>query len=248
MSVSDQKDLDQGDAGATPLETNDAASRDDGGSAFLKRFGPVLFETAILGAASDEERQEVAQNFAMAPLTDFESIKGLFRLCAHVEHEEHRPEDARVLLEYAKGASKTFLQHRTSKQKQGLCLQYRVGKTVIISVGHGLNEGYVEWLTQRMLADSKIRAAVGPQGPTEKEEPSGTYLIEVRFAQRLASLFGEELLGRAYLGNMEPFEQFMNTVDARLGRGAFFELLRMSDDGEWKQAFSLLKQAEMGVR
>lgn len=57
----------------------------------------------------------------------------------------------------------------------------------------------------------------------------------------MISIFGEHLVGKAYFGDFDTFEELMNSVDARLGPGAFVRLLQLSDQGDWKQVFMLLK-------
>lgn len=140
MSTSGSKDRDLPPVGDPPPDDH----AEEGLRTFFRNFLPVIFERAILGAVTDEERAELAHKFAMSPNTDFESINHLLRLCAHVEHNEHRHDDAQVLLQYAKMVSNTFLHHRTEKRRHGLSLQYLFNDTAIVSIGHALNEGYTE--------------------------------------------------------------------------------------------------------
>jgi hypothetical protein len=226
---------------------SDLKNEEDKGKSFIHIFFnklfPAIFVKAIMEAESDNERQELAESFG-GRLDDYDSIKDLFYMIADIQYREKREEDAKILLKYAKVTSNSFLHQKTQKVKNGLSLQYMFNGKVIASIGHALNEGFTE-RTGRSVMDKYVEQVPSFTTPEEyerfKEYVKGRYLLEVKFADKLVDMFGEQLVGRAYFGDFDDLESLMRAVDERLGEKAYVQLLLLSDAGEWREVFSLLR-------
>lgn len=236
MAEKDNKDSDRDEG---------ISSEEESTRHFLLWSFPYIFENAILKAKNDVERQQLAEQFGGGPVVDFESLKKLLGYVAYIEREEKREKDSQVLFKYANIAMKVFLQARTQKVKNGLSIQYLFNGEVIASIGHALSEGFTEWTTQKStpkivekLKEMDLFNEVAKHSLGNK---NGTYLLEVKFADRLVNLVGEQLLGKAYFGDVDDLENLARAVDEKLGEGTFMRLLQLSDDGNWREVFWLLK-------
>jgi hypothetical protein len=202
---------------------------------FLLFSFPYIFEESILKAKNDVERRELAEKFGNSPIIDFDSLKKLLGYIRYMEQEQKREEDSQVLLKYAKISMNTFLEEKTQKLKQGLSIQYLFNETVIASMGQALNEGFTEWINRKLTFEND------PDYKYILEKEKGTYFFEVKFADKLVTLVGEKLLGRAYFNSIDDLNNLIETVDEKLGEGTFIRLIQLSDNGNWQEVFHLLK-------
>ena len=238
MNEKDTKDSNR-DEGLSPEEEESARH-------FLLQSFPYIFEKTILEAKNDVERQQLAEQFGRSPVLDFESLKKLLGYISYIEQEEKREKDSQILLKYAKIAMNAFLQARTQKVKSGLSIQHMFDGEVIASIGHALNEGFTEWITRKAIPKiveklKKMDLFNEADYKHTLESEKGTYLLEVKFADKLVALVGEQVVEKACFGDLNDLENLARAVDEKLGDGAFIRLLQLSDDGNWGEVFRLLK-------
>ena len=99
-----------------------------------------------------------------------------------------------------------------------------------------IEEGVVQWLTLR-LTDF-------PDQPLEtvKIRSDYAYPMNVELADRIVRIVGEDLLIRAFLHDAAA--EFVAVLERRLGRFAFQNLVTLTDQGMWREAFRYMAVAE----
>ena len=213
------------------------------GATLMKMMFPTLFEKAILGAQSEEERIKLCEQFVDSPFTEPESIAKLNFHISFLRKEQGRDADADVLSTFARKFNNLFINQKADKVKHGLSVQCMFRGKVFASMGQALNEGYTEWITQKAMDLAKEDEELGPaltEGSKE-EKSDGTYFFEVKFADNLVKMKGEKMVTKAYFGTMDDWQELADDVDADLGNQAFLELLFRSDLGDWKYVFGRLR-------
>lgn len=214
-------------------------------ASLLKRMGPVIFIRAVESAHDEHERRDYAHAFARSPLTDFKTIETTMKFA--VEHDSIAQQEGEAerkieILPYAKASMNTFLAERTDKTKSGLMFQYMYEGRVIISVGHALNEGVTEMLTHEVMTEYGSKSNPKEEADIEAYlDANGTYLIEVKAANLLCERMRKKVVLGAYFGGMDKYQVLAQAVDEALGKGAWMQLLHLTDSGEWMPAFQILR-------
>ena len=119
-------------------------------------------------------------------------------------------------------------------------LYFRNEKDNFFDIGVSLDEGIVQYMTLQICED-KI-----PIKPNDES----TYYFEVKYIERLISMYGEHRVIRATF----PEEYFKDTKEERpidfiynitaisQNKCDFYDLYRYTDNQDWKSAISLLKR------
>lgn len=227
-----------------PKDESLAPEEEEAARRFLQRSFPYVFEQTILDAKTAQEREELARKFGSSSVIDFDSLTNLIGYVGYVRNEG-REEDSLILLQYAKRAMNVFLDVQTAVQKNGISIQYIYQGRVIQSLGHCLNEGVTEMYTQMTLKEMAKDKGTGldftGKNSAEHSNTDGTYLLEVRCAEHLVSIFGDQPIGKAYFGDLEDWQTLVQLVDEKFGAGSFMKLLGLSDQGKWREVFGMLR-------
>jgi hypothetical protein len=218
----------------------------------MKIAAPFIFERALVEEKDDHKREEVVRAFVHSPLTSFETIVGLLRYAAHLSTQGDSSPNRLVVGSYAKKAMNVFLNERTSLIKNGISFQHLFKGTVVHTVGQVLNEGVTEWLARKVsskyLSNDDLRKELLGDSVEDVEtilaelhEKDGTYFFEVKSAELLMAMVGEDMVVKAYLSpEMDDWNALANAYDSYHEPRAFFHLLSLTDHHEWREVFRLL--------
>lgn len=198
--------------------------------------GYAIFTKAILDARA-EERPELVRQFAHSPVLDLPSIQRLFAITLESEVETE------VLRKSARQLLSVVVAERANKVKNGISIQYVFDGQTIGSIGQALNEGITQRFTiqaMRKLVDENPDLLKNDESPPPAAN-SKPYAIEVKLADAVVALVGEDFVGRGYFGGLDNLEELFAAVDAQLGEGALVKLMQAADRADWRSALQILK-------
>ena len=199
-------------------------------------FG-YIFAQSIIDATDDKAREkilnEIIDNKAL-------SKKRIEYLGVHIAYmKTEKEEKVELVSKWAELLMRNYLRRHQQIQSRGVEISVFLGDELIESFGHALDEGITEYLTQ------KISSVAFQDKYSEKEimemlDFERPYKFETRMAEELIKRTGEELVMKAQFGG--ELEQLMTKVDTLYGQGAYLQLLKLSDQGNWRDVFSLLSR------
>lgn len=212
----------------------------------LGRFLDVVifhyFRKSIISTSDDQNRTKLAMAFGMNPRVRHECILRIFEHIKEIGNTGEHVADVELLNRYAGIMAQVFIRNRTRRRRHGFETETLTDDgEIIFSLGHSLNEGVTEWLARKVTASAiSERKLELPEGSDAQAE---AYALEVALAERLISIFGEEVVTKAYFDGAS-YDDLVKSVEKRFGEGAFLKIMQLSDEGKWRDTFRFIDSSE----